>query len=100
MKTKTILGALALGGVAFYLYKRKKDGKSLNPFAKSSSFAGDEGFFNLTQVGYYTSCQTFSGNAGYVGMPVGSNGVIVATGNGRTIVCPKGQSSNMPIKYN
>ena len=99
MKTKTIIGALALGGLAFWIYKRKKDKKSLNPFAKSSSFAGDDNFFNLTQVGTYTSCQTFSGNAGYVGMPVGSNGVIVATGNGRTIVCPKGQTSTMPIRY-
>jgi hypothetical protein len=43
-KTKTILGVVVVGAIAFYLYKRKKSGKSLLPFG---NFSGDDNFFNV-----------------------------------------------------
>ena len=47
-KTKTIVGVLALAGVGYWIYSRNKAHKSLNPFAKSTSFTGGNGFFNAT----------------------------------------------------
>jgi len=45
LNNKTIGTALILGAVAYYVYSRKKAGKPLNPFSKSSSFTGDEATF-------------------------------------------------------
>jgi hypothetical protein len=43
--TKTIIGVVAIGAVAYWVWKRNKAGKSLNPF---SNFSGDDNFFNAS----------------------------------------------------
>ena len=45
MKKKTIITIAVLGAIGYYLYSRKKAGKPLNPFSKSSSFTGNESTF-------------------------------------------------------
>lgn len=98
--TKTILGVVAVVGIGYWLYKKNW---LKNPFSNFNAnedafkhFTTDDNFLNLTQEG----CQTFSGNVGYVGMAItsyGTNGgIIVSTGNGQTVVCPKGQRYVMP----
>ena len=90
MKNKTILTILVLGAVGYWIYSRKKANKSLNPFAKSSSFAGDDNFFNYTSG--RKNCEVYAGN---VSVPIPTrlaNGdVIVKTGGGSTVVCPPNQ---------
>jgi hypothetical protein len=91
--TKTILGVVALGGLIYYAYKKNW---VKNPF---SNFVDDSKYSNLSAQ---QGCVTYGGNVGYVGMPITSfgtsGGVIVSTGSGQTVVCPKGQRSVMPIK--
>jgi hypothetical protein len=43
--TKILLGLAVAGAVGYFIYSRKKAGKSLNPFANSSNYAGND-FFN------------------------------------------------------
>jgi hypothetical protein len=45
MKKNTIITVLVLGGLAYWIYSRKKAKKSLNPFSKSSNFTTNEETF-------------------------------------------------------
>lgn len=45
MKKNTIITVAVLGVIAYWIYSRNKANKSLNPFAKSSKFTGDEATF-------------------------------------------------------
>jgi hypothetical protein len=45
MKKNTIITVLVLGGLAYWIYSRKKANKSLNPFSKSKNFTADEETF-------------------------------------------------------
>ena len=91
--TKMLLGVAVVVGVGYYAYSKNW---FKNPF---KNFVADDNYLNLTAP---QGCQFYSGNVGYVGMPITSfgtqGGVIVSTGNGQTLVCPKGQRSVMPIK--
>ncbi len=109
---KLIIGVLVAGAVAFYIYKKNKD----KPKARMSSFTGDDSFFNLEGIGTpktketgivqagtrsgesigATSCEVVSGNVGYAGMVIGNNRIIVRTGNGTTLICPRGQRYDLP----
>ncbi len=49
MNTKTIVTIAAIAAVGYFIYTRRKSGKSLNPF---SSFTADEDtFFNVSGIG-------------------------------------------------
>jgi hypothetical protein len=89
--TKTLLGVVALVGVGYYAYKKNW---FKNPF---KSFTANENYLNLTAP---QGCTFYSGNAGYVGQVItswGANGgVIVSTGGGQTLVCPRGQRYTNP----
>jgi hypothetical protein len=75
-KTKTILGVVALGAVAYWLYNRNKQGKSLNPF---SNFSGDDNFFNLTAAGGGTKTSPRYVAGGYDANHVNPDGTRGAT---------------------
>lgn len=45
MKQNTIITIAVIGLVALYVMNRRKQKKSLNPFAKSSNFTADENTF-------------------------------------------------------
>ena len=108
LSNKTIGTALILGAVAYYVYSRKKAGKSLNPFSKSSSFTGDEATFWEESFHSFSApnpdgkrvvgCQVYKGD---VSVPIPTrlaNGdVIVKTGGGSTVVCPPNQSGRFGI---
>ena len=109
---KLILGLLVAGAVGYYFYKKNKN-KSIGA---TSSFSGDDGFFNFGEIGQpktketgivqagtrsgesigQTSCEVVQGNVGYVGMALSNNRIIVRTGNGTTLICPRGQRSDLP----
>lgn len=89
--TKMLLGLAAVVGVGYYAYKK-------NWFKGAyKNFASDDKYSNLTAP---IGCTFYEGNTGYVGMILtgwGTNGgVIVSTGNGQTLVCPRGQRYTMP----
>jgi hypothetical protein len=46
--TKIVLGLAGAVAVGYWIYSRKKAGKSLNPFAKSTNFTGGDNFFNAS----------------------------------------------------
>ena len=97
LNNKTIGTALIIGAVAYYVYSRKKAGKPLNPFSKSSSFTGDESTFweesfSNASGKRVKGCQVYKGD---VNVPIPTrlaNGdVIVKSGGGSTVVCPPNQ---------
>jgi hypothetical protein len=45
-KTKTIVALVGIGVVAYYLWMKKKGGSSMLKMNNTSSFVGDENFFN------------------------------------------------------
>lgn len=94
-KTKTILGVVVVGYIAYYLYKRKKSGKSLLPFG---NFSGDDNFFNV--VGKYPQgCQWYAGTTNaIVGTILDGNRIIVQN-KPNTIICPRSDTpSGMPVQ--
>jgi len=95
MKNKTIVTILVLGAVGYWVYTRNKAKKSLNPFAKSSKFTGDEAtFFDDT---YFNAsgrrgCEVYAGNVSVrVPFRLGNGDIVVKTGGGTTVVCPPNQ---------
>jgi hypothetical protein len=108
LNNKTIGTALILGAVAYYIYSRKKAGKPLNPFSKSSSFTGDEHtFWEDTFVSFsapnpdgkrVVGCQVYKGDVA-VNIPhrLANGDVIVRTGGGSTVVCPPNQSGRLGV---
>jgi hypothetical protein len=86
MKKNTIITIAVLGAVGYWIYSRNKAKKSLNPFARSSSFAGG---------GKRKGCEVYAGN---VSTPIPwrlDNGdIIVKTGGGTTVVCPPNQQGS------
>jgi hypothetical protein len=113
-KNKKIL--LGVGAVAliYWVYTRNKAGKSLNPFAKSSSFAGgddffkfdgDDDFFNAVdprQVRFKTTsagCQVYQGQCNAsVGTIIDGNKIIVSN-SPNCVVCPKSNTpTGMPVR--
>lgn len=109
---KLILGLLVVGAVGFYIYNKNKNKSK----GATSSFTGGEEFFNfgeinppktketgIVQAGTRSgesigqaSCEVVQGNVGYVGMVLSNNRIIVRTGNGTTLICPRGQRSDLP----
>lgn len=106
MKTKTILTVLAVGGVGYYLYTqwRKKQGtKNFANYVEDDfmNFGGGKKTKQATiggsgeQIGAM-GCEIVQGNVGYAGMPLSNNRIIVRTGNGTSLICPRGQVRDMP----
>lgn len=109
--TKTILGVVAIAGIGYYLYNQYMKNKGAK---KNFVNYVDEDFYNVgggkvtgtKQTTLSSSganigamgCEIVQGNAGYVGMPLSNNRIIVRTGNGTTLICPRGQQSDMPIR--
>jgi hypothetical protein len=112
--TKTLLTIAGVGVVGYIIYNKfiKKGSKNFSNFAEQefSNYA-DEDFFNVgggkvtgtkqttLQTGVNigsTGCEIVQGNVGYAGMPLSNNRIIVRTGNGTTLVCPRGQQYDMP----
>jgi len=111
-KKKLIFGLLEEEKKGFYFYNKNKN-KSIS---KTSSFTGDDDFFNfgegnppktkeqgIIQAGTRSGesigasyCEVVSGNVGYAGMVIGNNRIIVRTGNGTTTICPRGQRYDLP----
>lgn len=107
---KLIFGLLAVGVVGFYIYKKNKDKAK----GRMSSFDGDDNFFNfgevpktkqtvITQAGTRSGesigekyCEIVQGNVGSAGMRLSNNRIIVRTGNGTTLICPRGQQYDLP----
>jgi hypothetical protein len=108
---KLILGLLVAGAVGFYFYNKSKNKSK----GATSSFDGDGDFFNfgetppkkretgIIQAGTRSGesigasyCEVVSGNVGYAGMSLSNNRVIVRTGNGTTLICPRGQRYDLP----
>lgn len=109
---KLILGLLVVGAVGFYMYKKNRDKAK----GSMSSFDGDDNFFNIEGIGTPKTketgiiqagtrspesigasyCEVVQGNVGYAGMVIGNNRVIVRTGNGTTLICPRGQRYDLP----
>jgi hypothetical protein len=79
---KLIIGLLVVGAVGFYFYKKNKNKSK----GASSSFTGDDNFFNITAKP--KGCEVVSGN---VNVPVpyklDDGRYIVGTGSGSTIIC-------------
>ncbi len=109
--TKTILGVVAVAGIGYYLYMQYKKKQGAKNFANYV----DDDFFNvggkltgqresgLVQAGTRSGesigaigCEIVQGNVGYAGMSLSNNRIIVRTGNGTTLICPRGQYSDMP----
>ena len=93
---KKILLGIGAGVLIYWAWKRNKAGKSLNPFAKSSSFTGDNGFFNFTKA---SGC-TINGTCPNV--PVGTlldgNRIVVSNTSG-CVICPRSNTSTgMPVQ--
>jgi len=100
MNKKLLIG-IGAGVLIYWVWSRNKAGKSLNPFAKSSSFDGDEGFFNLTGVKTTSSgCQVYPGStSASVGTILDGNRIIVSNGPNSTVVCPKSNTATgLPIR--
>lgn len=110
--TKTILGVVAVAGIGYYLYNQWKNKKG-----SSKNFANyvDDDFFNvggkltgqkesgIVQAGTRSGldigasgCEIVDGNVGYAGMALSNNRIIVRTGNGTTLICPRGQRYDLP----
>ena len=116
LSRKTIIGIVAVGAVAYYVWDRSRKGKSLNPFSSFSAneeeflaslnAGGEEApyttksgtsqgstFYQPTAGGVRTlkGCKTYKGNVrqDYIGTVVDNGRVIVSTGNGYTTVCPQ-----------
>lgn len=109
-KTKTIIGVVAVVGIGYYLYKQMKKNQGSN---KNFANYVDEEFFNVggkitggKQTTLSTSgeqigamgCEIVQGNVGYAGMALSNNRIIVRTGNGTTLICPRGQRYDMPVQ--
>jgi len=62
-KNQKIAIGLGLGVVAYFIYTRNKAGKSLNPFSKSSSFAGGDDFFNASGMTSRRGGRVYGGDA-------------------------------------
>jgi hypothetical protein len=94
-KTKTILGVLALGYIAFYLYKRKQSGKPLLPFG---NFSGDDNFFNV--IGKYPqSCTVHAGSTNASVGTILDGGRIIVQNKPNTIICPISNTpSGLPVQ--
>ena len=108
MKKKTIITIAVLGAIGYWLYSRKKAGKPLNPFSKSSSFTGDEATFWEESFHSFSApnpngipvkgCQVYQGNTSVTVPHRLANGdVIVKTGGGSTVVCPPNQSGRLGV---
>jgi hypothetical protein len=50
MKKNRILTFAVLGAVGYWIYSRNKANKSLNPFAKSKSFASYDGYYGADGI--------------------------------------------------
>jgi hypothetical protein len=61
-QTKTIAMVLGLGAIGYWIYTRNKAKKSLNPFAKSSSFDGED-FFNASGMTSRRGGRVYGGDA-------------------------------------
>ena len=106
-KNKKILLGIGAGVLIYWIYTRNKAGKSLNPFAKSSSFAGmDNDFFNAVdprEVKFKTTsagCQVYTGSCN---APAGTiiDGVKIIVYNSSTscVVCPRSNTpTGMPVR--
>lgn len=109
--TKTILGVVAVAGIGYYLYNQYMKNKGAK---KNFVNYVDEDFYNvgggkvtgtkqttLSNTGANIGamgCEIVAGNVGYAGMPLSNNRIIVRTGDGTTLVCPRGQQSDMPLR--
>jgi len=114
-KTKMIVGVVGIGLVAYYVWMRRKQGKSILPFGKSSSFTGDEDFFNKfsgddnffnlqggvkgSEVTTTKGCQIYAGDGVSVGTILDGTRIVVRSDNGTTLVCPRSRTeTGLPIK--
>ena len=109
LSRKTIIGIVAVGAVAYYVWDRSRKGKSLNPFSSFSAneeeflaslnAGGEEApikgstFYQPTSTGgvrTFKGCKTYKGNVSQdkIGMVLNNNSQIMSTGNGYTTVCP------------
>lgn len=104
-KNKKILLGIGAGVLIYWIYTRNKAGKSLNPFAKSSSFAGDDNFFNAVdprEVKFKTTssgCQVYQGSCNAsAGTIIDGNKIIVSNSSTSCVVCPRSNTATgMPI---
>jgi len=110
--TKNTKNILMVGGfavVGYLIYKQ---------MSKPKNFANyvDDDFFNFGEVNPpktkeqgivqagtrdgqtigQSYCEVVAGNVGNVGMPLSNNRIIVRTGNGTTLICPRGQRYDLP----
>jgi len=105
MNKKLLIG-IGAGVLIYWIYTRNKAGKSLNPFAKTSSFDGDMDFYNAVdprEVRFKTTsagCQIYQGSTSApVGTILDGNRVIVSNGPSTTVVCPRSNTSTgLPVK--
>lgn len=102
---KKLLLGLGAGVLIYWVWSRNKAGKSLNPFAKSSSFDGDDDFFNAVDprgVRFKTTsagCQVYQGQCNAsVGTIIDGNKIIVSN-SPNCVVCPKSNTATgMPVQ--
>jgi hypothetical protein len=96
MKVNRILTFAVIGFVGYWVYNRMRQKKSINPFAKSSSFTADENTFMddsySNAIGKLKGCQVYSGNVSTpIPFRLDNGDIIVKTGGGTTVVCPPNQ---------
>lgn len=116
---KTLLSFLVIGGVGYFVYNEWKKRQPKKNFANYV----DDDFFNYVDADFYnvggkltgqkesgivqagtrsgldigaSGCEIVEGNVGYAGMSLSNNRVIVRTGNGTTLICPRGQRYDLP----
>ena len=99
MKNKKLILGLLVVGVGFYMYKKYKNKDTSfegigQPKTKESGIvqAGTRSGESIGQSG----CEVVSGNVGYVGMALSNNRIIARTGDGTTLICPRGQRNDLP----
>lgn len=79
-QTQMLLGVGVVGVAAYLIWKSQQP--------------------KANQTGNYKVCGIYAGDVSVpIGTRVGNNGVIVATGGGRTVVCPIGQRYVMPTDW-
>ena len=101
MKNKKLILGLFVVGLGLYMYKKYKNKDTNTSFEGIGQPKTKE--LGIVQAGTrsgesigQSGCEVVSGNVGYVGMALSNNRIIVRTGNGTTLICPRGQRSDLP----